>query len=171
MHSSKDTIKFLLTALALYLLWYLFYDLWLLPDKRLDLWLCRNVAQVSGSALNLFGFEGAANDRVVMINNYPSVLVGIPCNGLILFVLFAGFIIAYPGPWKAKLFYIPIGIFIIYVLNVIRVIALAINGFYSKQTLDFNHKYTFTFIVYAFIFGFWMYWVKRYAKQPVTNLD
>ena len=84
-------------------------------------------------------------------------------------VLFAGFIIAYPGPWKVKLFYVPIGVFLIYLLNVLRIMALGLNSFHSRHTLEFNHKYTFAFVVYACIFGFWMLWIKRYAKpDPAT---
>lgn len=170
MENSKDTIRFLITALGLYLLWYLVYDLWILPDGRLDKWLCQNVAFLGGEALHLLGFNGRAQDITVFVNQYAVVRVGNPCNGLILYALFTGFIIAYPGNWKNKLLYIPLGILAIYFLNIIRVVCLALNSFYSHETLDFNHKYTFTFIVYAFIFGFWMLWVKRYAK-PLPNLD
>lgn len=170
MHISRDTIKFLLTALVLYLVWYLFYDLWLYPDGQLDQYLCRNAAFISGQILNFFGLQGASEGIKVLVNGYPVVKVGPPCNGLILYVLFGGFIVAYPGPWKMKALYIPAGIISIYALNILRVMALAINGFYSRHTLDFNHKYTFTFIVYAIIFGFWMYWVKRYGK-PLASLD
>jgi len=165
MNESGGIIRFLATAMGLYIIWYLVYDQWIAVDGGLDKWLSENVAYISGSLLSIFGYASSANATTLSIDGYPLVRVGDSCNGLVLFALFGGFIIAYPGSWKAKLLYIPLGILAIYFLNIIRVIALALNSLYSRNSLDFNHKYTFTFIVYACIFGFWMYWVKRYAKS------
>lgn len=164
MNNTQQITRFLLTAFALYIAWYLCYDLWLFPDARLDNWLSEKEAWLSGVGLSVLGFQGSSETYSVLINGYPVVLVGNPCNGMVLFALFSGFILAYPGPWKAKLFYIPAGIFLIYLLNVLRIMALALNSFYSRHTLEFNHKYTFAFVVYACIFAFWMIWIKRYAQ-------
>ncbi len=168
MNDSKQIIRFLAIAFGLYIAWYLCYDLWLFPDGRLDSWLSVKEAWLSGIGLSLIGYNGSSNAYSVFIDQYPVVLVGNPCNGMVLFALFAGFILAYPGPWKAKLFYIPVGIFLIYILNVLRIMALALNSFHSRHTLEFNHKYTFAFVVYACIFGFWMLWIKRYAQPTAT---
>ena len=167
MNDSKQIIRFLATAFGLYIIWYLCYDLWLFPDGRLDSWLSVKEAWLAGIGLNLLGYNASSNLYTVFINKFPVVLVGNPCNGMVLFALFTGFIVAYPGPWKAKLFYIPIGVLLIYLLNVLRIMALALNSWHSRHTLEFNHKYTFAFVVYACIFAFWMIWIKRYA-QPAT---
>ena len=45
----------------------------------------------------------------------------------------------------------------------LRVAALALNHQYARGSLDFNHHYTFTFVVYACIFGLWMLWARRLA--------
>ena len=82
---------------------------------------------------------------------------------LVLYALFGGFVLAFPGPWQRKLWFIPLGIAIIWVLNVMRVAALALNHHYAHQSVDFNHHYTFTFIVYGCIFGLWMLWARRLA--------
>ncbi|MFC5270527.1 exosortase X [Adhaeribacter terreus] len=171
MDNSQQIIRFLGTALALYAVWYLCYDLWLFPDGRLDTWLSEQEVFLSDYGLRLFGYQASHSDTTLFINTYPVVLVGNPCNGMVLFALFAGFIIAYPGPWKAKLFYVPVGIFLIYLLNVLRIMALALNSFHSRHTLEFNHKYTFAFVVYACIFGFWMLWIKRYAKPDTATIS
>ena len=106
------------------------------------------------------------------MNGQAAVVVGPPCNGLILYALFGGFVVAFPGPWQRKLWYIPLGIAIIWGLNVLRVAALAINHHYAHASVDFNHHYTFTFVVYAFIFGLWMLWAQRLARpaagQPIA---
>jgi exosortase/archaeosortase family protein len=78
-------------------------------------------------------------------------------------LLFAGFIVAFPGPWRTKLWFVPMGILSIYLINSLRVIGLAVNHMVSKSSFDFNHKYTFTILVYGAIFYFWMIWVNRYS--------
>lgn len=173
MNDSKTAIRFLAFAMGLYVIWYVVYDMWLLEDGRLDKWLAINVAFLSGKVLDFLGFDGYGNGHSVFLNGYKAVIVGAPCNGLVLYALFTGFIVAFPGPLKAKLFYIPLGVITIYLLNILRVVGLAFNSVYSQETLHFNHKYTFTFIVYAFIFGLWMLWAKKFsgAVNPENTAD
>ena len=42
--TNRRLIRFLGIMVAAYLVWYVIYDLWLLPDGRLDAWLSINVA-------------------------------------------------------------------------------------------------------------------------------
>ena len=158
--------RFLLTAVALYLAWFFGYEQWLAHDGRLDTALCTQIARAGVGLLHTMGFAATvapANPFLVEMNGQPAVIVGIPCNGLVLYALFSGFVLAYPGPWRRKLWFIPAGIVFIWVLNVLRVAALALNHHYAHRSVDFNHHYTFTFIVYAFIFGLWMVWARRLA--------
>jgi hypothetical protein len=38
----------------------------------------------------------------------------------------------------------------------------------SPESLEFNHKYTFTLLVYSLIFALWMLWVNRYSNLFFT---
>jgi len=157
--------RFLVIALGLYLFWYLAYDLCLKPDGRLDNWLTSNAAQVGAWTLNSIGFETEVVNRSrLLVEHRPAVWIDHPCNGLEMYVLFAGFILAFPGPWKNKILFIPFGILTIYLLNIIRIALLAINHHVSRNTFDFNHKYLFTYIVYILIFGLWVLWVNKFAQ-------
>jgi exosortase family protein XrtF len=167
MADSRVLYRFLLVAGALFLVWFFGYEQWLAPDGRLDAVLCRQITVAGVAALRALGFDAAISPlhpSLLLMQGRPSVVVGPPCNGLVLYALFGGFVAAFPGPWRRKLWYIPAGIALIWCLNVLRVAALALNQHYSQQSVDFNHHYTFTFVVYAFIFGLWMVWVKRLAR-------
>ena len=158
--------RFLLVAVAMYLAWFFGYEQWLAHDGRLDAALCQHIARSSVAVLRALGFPAALDARIptlVLMAGEQSVVVGVPCNGLVLYALFAGFVLAFPGPWAHKAWFIPAGIALIWLLNVGRVAALAINHHYAHQTVDFNHHYTFTFVVYACIFGLWMLWARRLA--------
>ncbi|GAB3727389.1 hypothetical protein GCM10027594_09360 [Hymenobacter agri] len=150
----------------MYLAWFFGYEQWLAHDGRLDAVLCQNIAHSSVLLLRALGFAATIDAHLptlVLMAGEQSVVVGPPCNGLVLYALFAGFVLAFPGPWARKAWFIPAGIALIWLLNVVRVAALAINHHYSHQTVDFNHHYTFTFVVYACIFGLWMLWARRMA--------
>lgn len=173
--SNRLLYRFLLVAAALFLAWFFGYEQWLKPDGRLDAALCEQITVAGVWLLRLLGFEAALSPQyatLVLMNRQPAVVIGPPCNGMVLYALFGGFVAAFPGPWRRKLWYIPAGIALIWCLNVVRVAALAINHQYSQESVDFNHHYTFTFVVYGFIFGLWMLWAKRLAvpsAQPQTD--
>lgn len=104
--------------------------------------------------------------QVVGIDGSNGVWIGSNCNAITLFTLFSVFIVAYPGRQKAKLWFIPAGILAIHLLNLLRVIALTLIAYYYPQFLSFNHTYTFTFLIYSFIFLLWMIWVQKFS---ITN--
>jgi len=161
--------RFLFTAAGLYLLWFFGYEQWLKPAGQLDTALSLNIASASTAALRLFGMNATTEARTVVLEGQPAVWVGDPCNGLVLYALFVGFVLAFPGGgWRRKLPFIAAGMLAIYGLNILRVGALALNHLYSRSTVDFNHHYTFSFVVYGCIFLLWMLWVRRFAAPAPT---
>ena len=172
--NNRVLFRFLGVAVVMYLAWFFGYEQWLALDGRLDLALCTQITSASVTALQLMGFSAAIDPKVatlITMNGQPAVIVGVPCNGLVLYALFSGFVLAYPGPWQRKLWFIPSGIALIWFLNILRVAGLAINQYYAHQSVDFNHHYTFTFVVYSFIFGLWMLWARRLAipsRKPLV---
>ena len=156
-------------AVVLYLGWHLLWYNWIEPEGTVNHYLTYNTASISAGVLNAFSDHEfrispfSEQNTYLFKDNIPVVLIEHGCNGLILMVLFAAFIVAFPGPWRTKLWFIPIGIAGIYAINSLRVIGLAVNHMVSKSSFDFNHKYTFTILVYGGIFVFWMIWVNRYS--------
>lgn len=158
--------RFVAVATALLLVWFFGYEQTLAVDGRLDRLLCGHIAAGGAAVLRAVGFSAGpapASPQLLLLGGRPAVWVGAACDGLVLYVLFGGFVLAYPGPAGRKLWYIPLGIALIYALNVLRVAALALNQHYAPNSLNFNHHYTFSFVVYACIFGLWMLWARRLA--------
>ncbi len=162
--------KFLIAVFLFYIGWYCIYNLWLHPAETLDLFIVDLTISSSKFILETLGytvFTGA--DRVIGVDGTGGLWIGDNCNGIALFALFAGFIIAYPGSWKKKLVYITAGILLIQLMNVLRIIALAILDTHSRAWTEFNHTYTFTIIIYGFIFLLWMLWVNRISDNKKIN--
>lgn len=165
---------FILKASLLYALCYFIYEFVIKRFTQLDQLFIRLIINLCKSVLNLMGYETFAskevNDfQVFGIDGSNGVWIGGPCNGITLMFLFAIFVIAYPGNKKAKLWYLPLGVAIVYIINIIRIISLALMAYYAPQYLDFNHTYTFTFIAYSVVFGLWMLWVNKFSNTNYSE--
>lgn len=168
--TENKILFFLLKAFGLYLFWYILYDLWLHPKSTLDNIVSSNLAFWSSLILKILGFiaiDSAAvstdNITVIGIDGTHGLWVGDPCNGITLWALFVGFVIAYPGKIKNKFWFIPLGMLLIHIINIARIVALCLIVYYAPNALAFNHTYTFTILVYAFVFWLWLLWSNKYA--------
>ena len=167
---NKQLFKFVLTSALLYVTWEIMYWQWIHPDQMVELLLVDNITWISEAILTMLGYGLIPtvflddNIRTLGIDGSHGVFIADSCAGLPLLVLFAGFIMAYPGPLTMKLWYIPLGILLVHLINVIRIVALCMLAYHSPELLDFNHHYTFTLIVYAFIFLLWVIWVNKFGK-------
>ena len=168
--------RFLLKAVFLFLTWYFVYELWLHPQFSVDMAVIRNLEDLSSALLTALGYSLIPDSevpsmRTIGIDGTNGLWIGDPCNGLTLFALFTGFVIAYPGPVKKKLWYIPLGIICIHLLNVLRITALALIIYYfpDPEVLDFNHTYTFTILVYAFVLCLWYLWAVKLSGISMSK--
>jgi exosortase family protein XrtF len=167
MKDIKILTRYIGGALALYFAWFLVYDSYLQPTGQPDLWLTNQTAAMAAAGLDLLGYptevQNTSYISYLHINGNNIVGVGHACNALVLFAIFAGFILIFPGKVINKLWYIVLGIVLVFLANVLRVMSLGWIYVHWPATLDFNHKYTFTFLVYGFIFSLWMLWVKHFS--------
>lgn len=166
---NEPLVRFAAIAFFLYVIWFLFYDLWLHPIGSIDAFVINQIVNHTDLVLQFIGFETLPPNqdsvtRISGIVNSTGVWIGDECNGITLFALFAGFVIAFPGPAKRKAWFIPIGLLLIHFVNVLRVAGLAILAKFKPTLLDFNHTYTFTIIVYSLVFVLWYLWANKLAN-------
>ena len=166
----NPAVRFVFFCFVLYIIWYLVYELWLHPIRFLDKPVVQSIVFLSEKILTFFGYELVdftridSNISAIGIDASHGVQIGDPCNGISIFALFSGFIIAFPGPWLRKLIYVPLGVGIIYIANLLRIVILCLIAYYAPESLEFNHNYTFTVIVYSIVIFLWYLWIKRFSK-------
>jgi len=162
--------SFLSKALVLYLSWTIFYELWLHPNREFELLVVSNISWIVNGILELLGFSLIVPEvlyeyeKTVGIDGTHGLYVADSCSGVSLMALFSGFIIAYPGKLLNKLIFIPIGIVTIHLINILRIVGLCLIVKYYPDSFEFNHHYTFTLVVYAYIFLLWIIWTNKYAS-------
>lgn len=162
-------LRFLILAFGIYLTWYVVYEVWIHPWGKLDLLVINNLIAISSVVLVGLGYDliPPAPDgdlmRTIGIDGTHGLWVGDPCNGLTLFALFIVFVAVFPGPRKSKLWFIPLGILLLHLLNMLRIVALSIIVKESPEYLNFNHIYVFTTLLYLSIFILWYIWIQSFS--------
>ena len=109
---------------------------------------------------------------VTKILNYPfshGVWIGEPCNGIKIFGLFTIFIISFNGSWINKLWYIPLGILILHLFNIVRISILTYISAVDPFILDFNHNITFQMITYFAMLGLWYIWILKFSSFKLNE--
>jgi len=173
--NKSPVLIFLFKVGVIFISWYIVYELWLLPDGRLDEWLSLNIVGSSAGILKWLGYEIFVFERVVAVGEFPGIKIVNGCNGISAMGLFLGFIIAYPGEWKEKISFTVLGIGIIYLVNIFRIVVLAITQAEWPGFFNITHDYSTTAIFYLVIFVLWMVWInysdslQKAQKKPLTN--
>ena len=163
---------FLIKVAIIFLVWEFLngylqrYDFFSSLWKSLHDVLLESILDISEFTLrSILGFDLKRSGIWLHIGNSPGVTVGPACVGFGLQVAFAALIMAYEGPWKKKLWFIPLGMLGIHAINVLRVVVLSIISNINNDWVDFNHKYVFSSMVYLFIFLMWVTWVRFLEKD------
>ncbi len=165
---NSPIVRFIAKALGFFVIWYFLYELWLLPDGTLDEWVSLNIIGISSGILDFFGYDVYTVNRIIGIGEAGGIKIVDGCNGIAAMGLFIGFILAYPGDWKNRISFCIVGIGVIYLVNIIRIIILAVTQQNWPAFFDFTHDYSTTAIFYIVIFLLWMVWV-NYSEMDIES--
>jgi exosortase family protein XrtF len=169
---SKSFIRFLTITIALYVVWFGLYEFVLKPNGRLDHFLTENISIAVCYLLRFMGYEAhytiarKLGETYIFIGDdiLPIVRIGASCNGLEMLMIFAIFIVCYPGNPFIKALFVTGGILFIHVLNIIRNFVLVQLAISRSAFFELFHRYIFIFFIYGVIFLLWMWWANRLSK-------
>lgn len=166
-------VKFLVKFCGLLFIWQVIYTFFLEPTRVLDSFLTKKIAQLSIYILSnwysIYSKVDAFGLQRLFVEDRWSLRITHSCNGLILMVLFAVFLICFSGDWLLKLITSVVGVFAIYLINVFRVVSLVLVQIYAPEYLNFSHHWLFTAIVYGFVFSMWLLWINKLSKIKLVN--
>ena len=157
-HRLSPLTIFLLKAGAIYAGWNLLYTYILLPNGRLDTFLSVSGVRLAAGVLSILGWEVESAGRFIAIFGSRGVEIQNGCNGVGLLGLYAGFIIAYPGPIRKRLPLLAGGLLLLYFANVFRIAVLALSNVYYPDYWDKVHRASSYVFFYPLILGLWYIW-------------
>lgn len=114
---------------------------------------------------NILGMEITTANRTMYWANEGYIAINYGCSGLKQMIQFALLMAIFPGPWRHKLWYIPLGVFIVHLTNLFRIIGLAVVLVSVPDYWKFSHDYLFRPFFYVVIFSLWVYWVEKLKKK------
>jgi exosortase/archaeosortase family protein len=124
-----------------------------------------SLTHFSATVLRLAGYELVHYKRVIIIEGTRGIYVADLCLGIAPMVIFSGFILSYGDNKRDKLWFIPLGIFAIYIINVLRICALALVQYHYNKLFRFAHEYLYVTVTYGFIFLMVIWWMNKWADK------
>jgi len=128
------------------------------------------VSRQTQSILQWLGYEAQiynapSNPSVMLyINDQIIYRVIEGCNAVSVMLLFAAFVIAFAKAWKKTIIFILIGFVLIYLVNLARLVVLALIYKELPQYTEIAHDIAFPAVIYGAVILLWIYWIKKPKK-------
>ena len=132
-----------------------------------------HVAKVTTRMLEIMGYSiSLSADNVVRHDNNVAVHVVWACTGLKQAYIFVCIIAFYRGTLKNKLWFIPLGLLVVYLFNIFRIVSITALIKEHPEWFYILHEHVFKYLFYVIIFGMWIFWeevVSKKTVQPQNN--
>ena len=123
------------------------------------------LAVIATSIVTLFDPGVVATGNVIRSgSNGFAVAIEAGCNGVEATLVLLAAILAFPAPWRHKLWGIAIGVVAIQLLNVVRVISLFYLGQWSFAVFEWAHLYVWQALIMLDVLVVWLIWVRRVPR-------
>jgi exosortase/archaeosortase family protein len=137
------------------------------PWERFVNFLGYEYAGVTSAILNVFGEHSVHwNTAIYFPSTNKAVYVVEHCLAIPATLIFVSAILMYRGSWKNKLWFIPMGILAICVINLIRLVLLSITfQHFTYRFYQINHSIVYVVITYALIMGLIIWWMRKFGTD------
>ena len=166
-----DTFLFMFITLAIhftYNYWaikfqYRIFGVQVLTPALFD-WATEHVFRHTRLVVDLLLTNNVVERTFTFENNYSLWIVP-SCSGIKQMLQVSLLFILYPGPWRQKIWFIPLGMVIIHITNVLRLAGLCVVMANWPQHWQFSHDYPARIIFYVVIFFLWVIWNDRFHHR------
>tara|TARA_R110002012_G_scaffold99980_1_gene238298 strand:+ start:90959 stop:91483 length:525 start_codon:yes stop_codon:yes gene_type:complete len=167
----KPSILFLAKFIGLYIILNVIYGFYLdAAEGKADI-MTQWVTEQTAAIIDLYEVEISTGPKEDLKSIYIfkadravlSVYEG--CNGLNVMVIFLAFLFAYGNVGNKMLWFIPLGLLVIHIFNLLRILLLFHVTISMPDFLYFSHKYLFTAFIYVAVFGMWALWIFKVNEK------
>lgn len=166
MQEFKPALIFISIFLGLYFGLNVAYGIWIESFHTQPDSLTQVITRQTVTLLNACGeattTQVAADKPSVAILKSGRKVIGVyeGCNSLNVMIVFVAFVAAFRGKRKTAAWFIPLGLVLIYLTNLLRVALLYLIAAYWSGYFYYFHKYLFTAFIYLVVFGLWLWWMR-----------
>ena len=156
----------------LYVIWEGPMDFWPIKGTvdKLFVWASALLFDQSTWTLeHIFRMDFVTKDQTIFfLNNegsYSAVTVAPECTSLKQWMHWLFLMLIFPGPWKHKAWYIPVGLVIVELTNVVRIVGICLFLRPFPNSFALAHDVIFKIMFYVVIFLMWMIWVEKFLHK------
>ena len=124
-----------------------------------SLWFVKHILRIK--------IETVAN--AIYCENGAGISLVESCSGVKQILQFALLMLIFPGPWKHKLWFIPLGMLVVHLTNVLRISLLVLVAQHSPANIETFHNSWLRYMFYVVIFGLWVLWVEKIADKKTAG--
>lgn len=124
-----------------------------------------HIAEVSWKILHFFGYPVSLYETNLNHANGNGVVVIWGCSGLKQSFIFLCIMLFSRGAIKHKLWYSSLGLFVVYLVNLSRIVLLTMLVYNYSEYFELVHDYMFKYFFYFVIFMIWVLWEEVLVKR------
>ncbi len=128
-----------------------------------------HLAELSCSILDIFGYKTFLYETSIFHENGEGVTIIWGCSGIKQSFIFLCILLFSRGKMIHKLWYAVLGLVVVYLVNLTRIVLLAMLTENHSEYFHFAHEYFFKYLFYFIIFMMWVLWedflVGKLAKK------
>lgn len=124
------------------------------------------VARLAGSVLGLLGEDVTVSGCVVRSPRF-AVTIHNGCNGLVISLVLAAGVFAFPVAWRTKVAGLLVGLVAVQLINLVRVLSLFYTGVYLPRFFNESHVVVWQSVVILSGVALWVVW----ARWAVTRTE
>jgi len=133
--------------------------------------MARHVAELCSWLLHTIGSNVTLDaSNTLRHGNNVSVQIIWGCTGLKQAYIFFCIIAFSRGPWAKKIWYIPLGLLVVYLFNILRITFIVAFIENHHNTFDLLHFYIFKYLFYLIIFAMWVYWEEIIIRSKQLSI-
>lgn len=169
------TIYFLAKFVGIYVVGNFLYGLYVTAYNPQPDPVTHWVTEQTAGILTVCGWPSTAEDTpnkaTTRINYEGKSILAVyeGCSGINVMIIFVAFLIAFGPLSKALVWFIPLGLLLIHLMNLARITLLFWVSIYMHDYMYFMHKYFFTAILYVVVFVLWVWWVKKFTPKKIVT--
>lgn len=124
------------------------------------------VAKQTDAVLNTLGYQASVVPDAQLplmqlyINDIYLAQIVEGCNAISVIILFVSFVFAFYQGFKKTLVFVLAGCVLIYTINILRIVFLAIALYKYPSYQEMLHGVLFPVVIYGFVCLLWLFWVK-----------
>jgi exosortase H (IPTLxxWG-CTERM-specific) len=131
------------------------------PGQALVLPWAASLAGFSTFLITLFDPKVITYGNIIQsqVNGF-GVSIEAGCNAVEACIVLAAAILAFPSPWRHKMFGLVMGLLVVQAFNILRIISLFYLGQWRMDAFEFAHLYLWQGLIMLDVLVVWLIWIR-----------